>query len=152
MQKVLVKGVILDQVSDMPFIILQTEDKKRNISIGIGPAEAIAIIMALEDMPAGRPLTHDLLVHFFLLHRFKVEKVEIYEMSGTKYFARLHYRKGFRRYRVEVRPSDGLAVAVRLNTPIFVKDEIIEAQTNHSGLYESTDFFRGVASDFEFKN
>ncbi|MBN2352301.1 MAG: bifunctional nuclease family protein [Spirochaetales bacterium] len=152
MQKMSVKGVILDQVSDMPFIILRTDDNKRNVSIGVGPAEAIAIIMALEGMRATRPLTHDLFVHFFLVHRFKVERVEIYEMNGSKYFAKLFYRKGLRHYRIEVRPSDGLALAVRLKTPIFVKEEIIEGQTNHRGLFENNHFFRGVTSDFEFKN
>ena len=152
MQKVTVKGVILDQVSDMPFIILQTENKKRSVSIGVGPAEAIAIIMALEGLQASRPLTHDLLVHFFALHRFFVQRVEIYEMKGAKYYAKLFYRKGLRKFRLEVRPSDGLAIAVRLKTPIFVKEEIIAGQLNHRGLYESNDFLRGATSDFEFKN
>jgi bifunctional DNase/RNase len=152
MEKVSVKGVIIDQISEMPFIVLQTDDKKRNVSIGVGPAEAIAIIMALEGMKASRPLTHDLFVHFFLLHRFKVERVEIYEMNGAKYFAKLHYRKGLRRFKLEVRPSDGLALAVRLQTPILVNTEIIEGQTNHHGLFISENYFKGDAAPFEYKN
>jgi bifunctional DNase/RNase len=152
MEKVFVKGVILDQVSDMPFIILQTDDKKKNVSIGVGPAEAIAIIMALEGIKATRPLTHDLFVHFFLLHRFKVEKVEIYEMVGTKYYAKLYYRKGLRHFKLELRPSDGLALAVRLQTPIFIRKEIIEEQTNHRHLFEGGALYKGDASLFEYKN
>jgi bifunctional DNase/RNase len=152
MEKVSVKGVILDQVSNMPFIILQTEDKRNSVSIGVGPAEATAIIMALEGIKATRPLTHDLFAHFLSLHRFKVKKIEIYNMSGNKYYAKLYYRKGIKYFKLDLRPSDGLALAVRLQTPIFVKKEIIEEQSNISFLYESDKFYKGDASLFDFKN
>ena len=152
MEQLAVKGVIIDQISDMPYIILKTADGKQAVSIGVGPAEAIAIIMALDGMKASRPLTHDLFVHFFLLHRFRVERVEIYEMIGTKYFARLHYRKGLRRHQLELRPSDALALAVRLRTPIFVNSRVIEKQIDVSRLFEDGAYFRGDASLFEYKN
>ena len=152
MEKLSVKGVIIDQISDMPYIILKTEDGKQAVSIGVGPAEAIAIIMALDHLKAPRPLTHDLFVHFFLLHRFRVEKVEIYKMVGSKYFARLYYRKGLRRHQLELRPSDALALAVRLRTPIYVSRGIIEQQLDLGRLFEDGTYFRSDPSLFEYKN
>ncbi|HEQ72418.1 MAG TPA: bifunctional nuclease family protein [Spirochaetia bacterium] len=152
MEKVSVKGVILDQVSDMPFIILQTEDKKKTVSIGVGPAEATAIIMALEGIRAARPLTHDLFVHFLSRHGFAVEKIAIYNMTGKKYYSKLYYRKGLRRFKLELRPSDALALAVRLDSPIFIKREIIDEQAALGHYYESDKFYKGDASLFDTKN
>ncbi len=152
MEQLSVKGVIIDQISDMPSIILKTADGKKAVSIGVGPAEAIAIIMALDGMRASRPLTHDLFVHFFLMHRFKVEKVEIYRMIGAKYYAKLYYRKGLIHHQLEVRPSDALALAVRLRTPIFVNQGIIEKQTGLGRLDEDGTYFKGDESLFEYKN
>ena len=152
MEKVSVKGVILDQVSDMPFIILQTEDKKKTVSIGVGPAEATAIIIALEGIKATRPLTHDLFAHFISRHGFKVDKIDIYSMSGAKYYSKLCYRKGLRRYKLELRPSDALALAVRLQTDIFIKKEIIDEQTKITHFFESDKYYKGDASLFDNKN
>jgi len=143
MVRVFIKGVILDQVSDMPFIILQTEDKKKCMSLGIGPAEATAIIMAMEGIKAPRPLTHDLFAHFLARHHFVVDKVEIYDILDTKFYARLHYHRGFRKFMLELRPSDALALAVRLQTPIFVKKEIIEAQLNVNSIYQTDKYLQG---------
>lgn len=151
-RRVSVKGVILDQISDMPFIILQTEDRKKTVSLGVGPAEATAIIMALEGIKATRPLTHDLFAHFLKRHGFSVEKIDIYGMNGNKYFTKLYYRKGLRHFKMELRPSDALALAVRLETPIYIKKEFIDAQADFQNFADSDRYYRGDVSLFDNRN
>jgi len=142
MIQVYVKGAVLDQVSDMPYILLQTSDKKDTIPISVGPAEATSIIMALEGIKASRPMTHDLLVHFFTTHGFFAEKIEIYDLVGRKFFAKLIYKKGWRRFKLELRPSDGLAMAVRLGTPVFIKEDLVKKAGALMEMYEGDRFFK----------
>ena len=86
---------------------------------------------------------------FLNRHRFIVERLEIYDMIADKYYARLYYRKGSRHYWLEIRPSDGLALAVRLGTPIFVPDRIIEAHLNTNHFFEGDKRYPGDVSLFD---
>ena len=114
----------------MPAVLLVTPEEDRVISIGVGPFEASAIIVALEGLNPPRALTHDLLSVFFKTHGFKADMVHLYNYVDGKYFTKLHYRKGFRRYKVEVRPSDASALAVRMDTPIFVSEDVLNHGEN----------------------
>ncbi|MBN1525549.1 MAG: bifunctional nuclease family protein [Spirochaetales bacterium] len=149
--RVNIKGAVLDQVSDMPYILLNTEDKKYTIPISVGPAEATAVIMALEGIKTTRPLTHDLFVHFISMHGFKILRIEIYDLINTKFYSKLLYKKGFRQFKIELRPSDGLALAVRLGTPIFINPEICEEASGIMKMYESDRHFKQDNVRFDVK-
>jgi bifunctional DNase/RNase len=114
-----IKGILLDENTCEPEVILSTEDELNSFSINIGPAEANAIIVALEEIKTPRPLMHDVFIRFLSQHGFKIESLEIYALVENNYFSRLWYKKGLKRYQMEIRPSDGLALAVRLNIPIY---------------------------------
>jgi len=120
-----VKGFALDQSTQMPIAILNEERGDRILPVCVGPAEASAIIVKLENIRPARPLTHDLFMTFFLRHGFTLDRVEIYERTMEyTYSSRLRYHRGAKRYCLEVRPSDGIALAVRLGAPIVAEESL----------------------------
>ncbi len=120
-----IKDILLDQATGEPQVILETEGNSFCFPLSIGPSEANAILVALEGIKAPRPLTHDLIVRFFSRHGFKIEYLEIYAIIENKYYARIWYKKGFKRYNMEIRPSDGLALVVRLGIPIKLQKSLL---------------------------
>ena len=137
-----IHGVALDKSTGMPFVILF--NSKRGISIGIqvGPSEASAIIVELEGVQPPRPLTHDLLSQLFLRHGFSLDAVEVYGQLEDRYLSRIRYSKGFRKYTMETRPSDGIALAVRLDAPILVDEGCLPslAFLHGEGAFSDADF------------
>ncbi|MBN1797035.1 MAG: bifunctional nuclease family protein [Spirochaetales bacterium] len=113
-----IKGILLDQITGEPQVVLSTADDSYSFPINIGPSEANAIIIALEGIKPPRPLTHDLMIRFLTKHGFKIQALEIYAFIENKYYSRLLYKKGLRHYTMEIRPSDGLALVVRLGIPV----------------------------------
>jgi bifunctional DNase/RNase len=120
-----IKEILLEENSGEPHIILSTSDDSHSLPIDIGPSEANAIIIALEGIKPPRPLTHDLIIRFLTRHGFKIESLEIYAYIENKYYSRLWYKKGFKNYSMEMRPSDGLALVVRLGIPINLHEGIL---------------------------
>lgn len=115
-----VKGIALDKKTKMPLLLLKNSLEESLIPLPVGPSEASAIIVELENVHPPRPLTHDLLVQFFIRHKFRLRKVEVYSRLDDKFLARLIYTKGLSRFSMEVRPSDGIALALRLDAGIFL--------------------------------
>jgi bifunctional DNase/RNase len=126
-----VGGVAAGYGDESPLVVLQDSRKSSSLRIPVGPAEASAIILALEGVQPYRPLTHDILASFFRDHGFRLECAEIYdclpdEDVGERFLARIRYRKAFRRWSREVRPSDAIALALRLKAPIRAPRELME--------------------------
>jgi len=135
-----IKGIALDRKTHMPIAILKTAEGDRFIPIWIGPFEASAIIIRMEEVFPPRPLTHDVLTNFFIKHGFKVERLEIYDLAPDKgYFARLVYKKRFKRHCMEIRPSDGLALAVRLDAPIVASEKVVSEHPDCPRFYQEKD-------------
>ena len=142
MQTFEVKGIALEQKSRLPLVLLHNEEKNILVPIYIGPAEASAIIVEMEGVQPPRPLTHDLLAELFHKHHFKLICCEIYRCLEDKQLARIRYRSRFSSCEMEVRPSDGIALAVRLSAPIMVADEVIEKLADSKQLFFDADFAR----------
>lgn len=108
------------------FVLLSDGDG-RKLPIMIGPFEAQAIQTVLERRREDRPMTHDLIRN--ILDRFSsvVDRVVIDDMWSTTYYAKLYIRNGSEEMEIDSRPSDGIAMAVRFEAPIFVADTILEA-------------------------
>jgi uncharacterized protein len=111
-----IRGVSMEK--DEPVVILEDRASDRRFRIPVGPFEATAIILELESIPSPRPLTHDLLADFFQEGGFSLDEVELFGGPGALSRARLSYRKGIRVFQKEVRPSDALALALRLDAPV----------------------------------
>ena len=99
---------------------------RRILPVWIGPSEASSIIVELEEIKSPRPLAHDILASYFHRHGFTMDCLEIYGQSGEfGYNARIKYHRRLRHFDMEVRPSDGLAVAVRLKAPVLAEEHLL---------------------------
>lgn len=125
MTEVTVQSLGIDQVSKDPVVILQERDGERVLPIWIGPGEASAIAMALAGMKIARPLTHDLAASLIRTLGGSLQRVRITRVKENTYFAELVIRRGEQAFSVDARPSDSIAIALRLKAPIFASDELL---------------------------
>jgi bifunctional DNase/RNase len=129
MVRVQLRAVRVDLQSNTPVLLLQeTDGEGRTLPIFIGSPEASAIAYALQGVTMPRPLTHDLMKDMLGALEINLEKVIITELRAQTYYAELHLRRGEEHTVVSRRPSDAVAVAVRTETPLFVSDELMDAE------------------------
>jgi bifunctional DNase/RNase len=121
--------------NDEPIVILEDRATDRRLQIPVGPFEASAIILALECISPPRPLTHDLLAVFFEEGGFSLDQVELFGDPDSGSRARLLYRKGLRKYEKEVRPSDALALALRLDAPVIAEVAMFDRRQDDSATW-----------------
>ena len=124
--EVRVQSLGLDRSSNTPVVILQEEDGERVLPIWIGPGEASAIAMQLADMEFSRPLTHDLLVSVVGGLGGSLQKVVITKVEQSTYYAELLIRRNGEVFSVDARPSDSIAVALRMDARIYAEEELLE--------------------------
>ena len=120
-----VKGVAVDPMSNMPIIILRDEEEKRSLPIWVGIFEANAIALELEKIATPRPMTHDLIKNILESVDAKVEKIVVNDLRDNTFFALIHLRLGEEEITVDSRPSDAIALALRVGAPIFVDDDVV---------------------------
>jgi bifunctional DNase/RNase len=117
----------LDRTNNSPVVVLQEEDGRRVLPIWIGPAEASAIAMQLGGVKFARPLTHDLLKQVIVGLGGQLRKVVISAVKDSTYFAELHiHRDDHDVFQVDARPSDSIALALRLHAPIFAAETLLD--------------------------
>lgn len=124
--KVSVKGVIFDRMTQNPVVILITEDENRFVPIWIGFAEAMSIDMVIKNIKPPRPMTHDLMKDMVEKFGAKIEKVSITDVRENTYFAVIKVRIGDKTLNIDSRPSDAIALALRLGTPIYITQKILD--------------------------
>ncbi|MFH0754994.1 MAG: bifunctional nuclease family protein [Candidatus Omnitrophota bacterium] len=119
--------IIIDEKNHDQAIVLREKDGSRQVPIVIGFVEATSIQMRISGMIAPRPLTHDLLAAAIQALGAGVDHVLIDDLSAGTFFAKLCLKKddGSNVF-VDCRPSDGIALAVRLNTPVFVEEKVFQ--------------------------
>jgi bifunctional DNase/RNase len=108
-----------------PVVVLRSEDG-RILPIYIGIAEAMAIHSALKNRIPPRPMTHDLLVDIINKLNARVEKVIIDDLIDNTFYARIVLKQNDHVVEVDARPSDSIAIAVRLGCPIYVEDKVLD--------------------------
>jgi bifunctional DNase/RNase len=117
MIEVTVAHLGLDRTTNTPVVILREKDGSRVLPIWIGPAEASAIAMELQGMKAQRPLTHDLLKQILVGLGGDLRRVVISAVKENTYFAELLIRRDDHVFQVDARPSDSIALALRMRAP-----------------------------------
>jgi len=127
--EVKVKSLGLDRTNNNPVVILEEEAGERVLPIWIGPSEASAIAMQMADMRFSRPLTHDLLVSVLGGLGGSLDRVVITRVIENTYFAELIIQRNGAQISVDARPSDSIAVALRLEAKIFAEEELLEQAT-----------------------
>jgi uncharacterized protein len=129
MVEVRLRAVRVDLQSNTPVLLLQeTDGEGRTLPIFIGTPEAAAIAYALQGVTMPRPMTHDLMRDLLNSLDVQIERVVITELQNATYFAELRLRRGNDVTVVSSRPSDAVAVAVRTGSPLFVSDELMDAE------------------------
>ena len=125
MIQVKVQSLGLDQTSRTPVVILQEAGGSRVLPIWIGPAEASAIAMELAGMKFSRPLTHDLFPALIRGLGGTLTRVLITRVEDNTYYAEMVIRRGDEVFTVDARPSDSIAIALRLEADIYTSDELL---------------------------
>jgi hypothetical protein len=120
-----VRGLALDPLSNMPIIILKDEEEKRSLPIWVGIFEANAIALELEKIATPRPMTHDLIKNILETLEARVVKVVVTDLKENTFFAVLHLQLGGTEYTVDARPSDAIALALRVAAPIYVDEDVV---------------------------
>lgn len=116
----------IDATTNQPVIILRDPDTGRLLPIWIGHSEATAILLALQRIEPPRPMTHDLFVNTVTELGFAVERIEITRLEESTFFAALIVRGEEKTFAIDARPSDSIAVAVRVNAPILVAEAVFD--------------------------
>ena len=123
----------LDRNTNTPVVILQELGGARMLPIWIGPAEASAIAMEIAGIKFARPLTHDLLKQVIIGLGGELRKVIITRVQENTYYAELHIHRGEEIViQVDARPSDSIAVALRLKAPIFTHPDLLDVTSAES--------------------
>lgn len=125
-----VKGLMLDPISNSPIVVLRDDDDSTLLPIWVGVFEANAIALKLENYETPRPMTHDLLKGILGALSVGVVRVVVNELRDSTFFARIVLSVDGRETEVDARPSDAIALALRVEAPIFVDQSVLDqAQT-----------------------
>lgn len=129
MIEVQVQSVGIDQASKTPVVILQELNGNRVLPIWIGPGEASAIAMELANMKFQRPLTHDLAASLIRSLGGALTRVNITRVFDNTYYAEMLIQRGAEAFSIDARPSDSIAIALRLHARVFTSDDLLSAQS-----------------------
>ncbi len=121
-----IRGLMMDPVTNMPIVILKDVAGDAVLPIWVGIYEANAIALEIEKVTTPRPMTHDLIKNLLVGLDTHVHKVVVSELREDTFFAVIWLEREGRIISVDSRPSDALALALRLDCPIFVEDEVLK--------------------------
>ena len=124
--EMVIKGLMVDPVTNMPIVILRDKDGERVLPIWVGVFEANAIALQIENIATPRPMTHDLLRNVIRDLNGVVEKIVVSDLKETTFYALIYLRVGSEVVAIDARPSDALALALRTQAPIFVEEHVID--------------------------
>ncbi len=119
-------GLALDEESQVPVLILKDMEEKAVLPIWIGAMEAMAISLALNDVELPRPMTHDLLLNMILKLDAHVVAIHVTELTEGTYYADIEVEVEGGIRRIDSRPSDAIALALRAKAPILVAESVLE--------------------------
>jgi bifunctional DNase/RNase len=125
--EMVIKGLMVDPVTNMPIVILRDKDGERVLPIWVGIFEANAIALQIENIATPRPMTHDLLRNVIRDLNGRVEKIVVSDLKETTFYALIYLKVGAESIAVDARPSDALALALRTQAPIFVEEHVIDS-------------------------
>jgi len=126
MVEVTIDSIRVSLMSQHRVVILKDVDSDRYLPIWIGPCEADAITVTLQEMEVSRPLTHDLLKNVIGEMGGEVEQIVISDLRNDVFYARIIMAVGGKRLEIDSRPSDALALAVRLHVPVYIEEAVMD--------------------------
>ena len=121
-----IRGLMVDPATSMPIVVLRDAENNRVLPIWVGPVEANAIAMQIENIAPPRPMTHDLLGHLLTALGASLQRVIITDLRENTFYAYLELRRGDETVLVDSRPSDALALSIRARARIFVDTRVLD--------------------------
>jgi bifunctional DNase/RNase len=121
-----IRGLMMDPVTNMPIVILKDVGGTAVLPIWVGIYEANAIALEIEKVTTPRPMTHDLLKNLLLGLETHVHRVVVNDLKDDTFFAVIWLEKDGQAISVDSRPSDALALALRVDCPIYVEDDVLK--------------------------
>ncbi len=122
-----IRGLMMDPVTNMPIVILKDTQGTSILPIWVGIYEANAIALEIEKVATPRPMTHDLIKNLLLGLNTFVRKVVVNDLREDTFFALIWLERDGQTISIDSRPSDALALALRLDCPIFVEDTVLKS-------------------------
>lgn len=127
--KVNISGLSLDPQTNSPIILLKEENGEKSLPIWIGLLEATAIASELENIKFSRPMTHDLMRDLLEKYGAIVDMIEVSDLVDNTFFATIYTSREGAQAKLDARPSDAIALALRVKAPIFVNDKVFSKST-----------------------
>ncbi len=121
-----IRGLMMDPMTNMPIVVLKEQGSESVLPIWVGVYEANAIALEIEKVTTPRPMTHDLLKNLLVGLETVVRKVVVTELRDDTFFAVIWLERDGQSISIDSRPSDALALALRMDCPIFVEDEVLK--------------------------
>jgi len=148
-----IRGIAPDPVTNMPVVILKDVSSDTVLPIWVGAYEANAILLEIEKVSTPRPMTHDLIKNVLTGLDTQVHKVVVTELKDDTFYAVIWLERDGHAISIDSRPSDALALALRMDCPIFVEEEVLKHSKQAANLSEpaSSDelrkFLEGLSDD-----
>lgn len=150
MREVEVKALVMDPMQKMPVLLLRDPQSRKVVPVWIGHPEATAIAMIMQNRDFPRPLTHDLVKVILKSLGGDLDRIVIDSIQDSTYFATLYVRdRTGKTHEIDARPSDSIAIALRIGSPIYISDEVFQvaavempAAEDEGDTSENSDRFR----------
>jgi uncharacterized protein len=121
-----IRGLVMDPMTNMPIVLLKDQSGDTVLPIWVGIYEANAIALEIEKVSTPRPMTHDLLKNLLIGLESTVRKVVVTELRDDTFFAVIWIERDGQVISIDSRPSDALALALRMDCPIYVEDDVLK--------------------------
>ena len=121
-----IRGLMMDPVTNMPIVVLKDVQGNAILPIWVGVYEANAIALEIEKVSTPRPMTHDLLKNLLLGLEIRVDKIVVNDLKDDTFYALIWLERAGQVISIDSRPSDALALALRVDCPIYVEDEVLK--------------------------
>ncbi|WP_058867507.1 bifunctional nuclease family protein [Chloracidobacterium thermophilum] len=125
-----IRGLMIDPAANTPIVVLKEVNGDQLLPIWVGPFEANAIAFEIEKMSPPRPMTHDLLRNLILQMDGRVRRVVVTELRNNTFYAVIELEVAGKMLFLDARPSDAIALALRVDAPIFVHESVLENSTS----------------------
>jgi hypothetical protein len=133
-----IRGLMMDPVTNMPIVILKDLAGTQILPIWVGIYEANAIALEIEKVATPRPMTHDLIKSLLLGLETGVQKVVVSELKDDTFYAVIWLERDGELISIDSRPSDALALALRVDCPIYVEEEVLKSSKSAASVAEKS--------------
>jgi len=123
-----VNTILFDSKNSSYIVVLKDDTGKKILPIWIGASEGNSIALAMSNVKASRPLTHDLIVNIFDRLEIEIARVVISDLIDNTFYASLYLLQNSKEFHIDARPSDAIAIAIRIGAPVFVEEDVIAKQ------------------------